>query len=274
MRTIRRLLSIFPRAPRGQGIRMTSATATAPAIGGQAETKTARSWQFWGTILVAPYVLVFVLFVIYPVFYAFWLAHDPLWNEADFVLRNEVCKTKELYYKVSTEPRIKSFLDRSPLDLVKLHHDLAEVTEKLVSGVRECSEAYYTSVRQTFAEFAQSLDPSGKMDAKISRCFEPYVNQAQEQRKALFEAFQKNLVDGLFWEPATADNRRLETKGQPSVGNSTTRENTNRPPVPEEHVKLDWNEYNAVHFTSFKSTVVEPAAAQIQEEEDQVHSVN
>lgn len=56
---------------------MTSATATAPAIGGQAGTKTAASWQLWGAILVAPYVLVFVLFVIYPVVYAFWLAHDP-----------------------------------------------------------------------------------------------------------------------------------------------------------------------------------------------------
>jgi multiple sugar transport system permease protein len=34
-------------------------------------------WQLWGMILVAPYLLVFILFVIYPVFYAFWLAHDP-----------------------------------------------------------------------------------------------------------------------------------------------------------------------------------------------------
>ena len=35
------------------------------------------SWQFWGAVLVAPYLLIFALFVIYPVFYAFWLAHDP-----------------------------------------------------------------------------------------------------------------------------------------------------------------------------------------------------
>ncbi|MBN9063027.1 MAG: sugar ABC transporter permease [Rhizobiales bacterium] len=34
-------------------------------------------WQLWGIILVIPYLLVFVLFVIYPVFYAFWLAHSP-----------------------------------------------------------------------------------------------------------------------------------------------------------------------------------------------------
>lgn len=54
------------------------ATATAAAeIGGHAGAKGAGSWQLWGAILVAPYVAVFVAFVIYPVFYAFWLAHDP-----------------------------------------------------------------------------------------------------------------------------------------------------------------------------------------------------
>ena len=34
-------------------------------------------WQVWGVALLAPYVLVFLLFVIYPVGYAFWLARDP-----------------------------------------------------------------------------------------------------------------------------------------------------------------------------------------------------
>ncbi|QLP97619.1 MAG: sugar ABC transporter permease [Rhodoblastus sp.] len=39
-----------------------------------------RSWtatQKWGVILVLPYLLVFALFVVYPVLYAFWLAHEP-----------------------------------------------------------------------------------------------------------------------------------------------------------------------------------------------------
>ena len=35
------------------------------------------SWQVWGAILIAPYVLVFLLFVLYPVGYGFWLARDP-----------------------------------------------------------------------------------------------------------------------------------------------------------------------------------------------------
>ena len=34
-------------------------------------------WQVWGAIFLAPYVLLFLLFVIYPVTYAFWLARDP-----------------------------------------------------------------------------------------------------------------------------------------------------------------------------------------------------
>jgi multiple sugar transport system permease protein len=35
------------------------------------------SWQTWGVILIAPYVLVFVAFVVYPVTYGLWLARHP-----------------------------------------------------------------------------------------------------------------------------------------------------------------------------------------------------
>ena len=34
-------------------------------------------WQAWGLILIAPYVLVFFLFVLYPVGYGFWVARRP-----------------------------------------------------------------------------------------------------------------------------------------------------------------------------------------------------
>jgi multiple sugar transport system permease protein len=34
-------------------------------------------WQLWGLILIVPYVLVFVLFVVYPVGYGFWIARHP-----------------------------------------------------------------------------------------------------------------------------------------------------------------------------------------------------
>ncbi|WP_371875772.1 carbohydrate ABC transporter permease [Alsobacter metallidurans] len=48
------------------------------------------SWQFWGILMVAPYLLIFALFVVYPVFYAFWLAHKPesyvhLFNDPIFI---------------------------------------------------------------------------------------------------------------------------------------------------------------------------------------------
>jgi multiple sugar transport system permease protein len=33
--------------------------------------------QFWGIVLVAPYVLVFLVFVLYPVGYGFWIARRP-----------------------------------------------------------------------------------------------------------------------------------------------------------------------------------------------------
>ena len=34
-------------------------------------------WQAWGLILIAPYVLVFLAFVVYPVCYGLWLARSP-----------------------------------------------------------------------------------------------------------------------------------------------------------------------------------------------------
>lgn len=33
--------------------------------------------QFWGLIMIAPYVLIFLVFVLYPVIYGFWLARSP-----------------------------------------------------------------------------------------------------------------------------------------------------------------------------------------------------
>jgi len=37
----------------------------------------ASSWQFWGRIFVIPYLLIFLVFVIYPVGYGLWLARHP-----------------------------------------------------------------------------------------------------------------------------------------------------------------------------------------------------
>ena len=36
-----------------------------------------NSWQMWGMLMLAPYVLVFVVFVIYPVLYGLWIARSP-----------------------------------------------------------------------------------------------------------------------------------------------------------------------------------------------------
>jgi multiple sugar transport system permease protein len=47
---------------------------TAPAGGAR---RRLSPWQAWGLILIAPYVLVFLAFVIYPVGYGLWLARHP-----------------------------------------------------------------------------------------------------------------------------------------------------------------------------------------------------
>lgn len=57
-----------------------STTAVSPDVGARTAPSRPRGltpWQAWGIALVVPYILVFVLFVIYPVLYAFWLAHEP-----------------------------------------------------------------------------------------------------------------------------------------------------------------------------------------------------
>jgi multiple sugar transport system permease protein len=47
------------------------------------------AWQAWGLIMIAPYVVVFVVFVLYPVVYGLWLARHPvsyvkLWDDPVF----------------------------------------------------------------------------------------------------------------------------------------------------------------------------------------------
>jgi len=42
-----------------------------------AAKKAMTSWQKWGMLLVVPYLLIFLIFVIYPVGYGMWLARHP-----------------------------------------------------------------------------------------------------------------------------------------------------------------------------------------------------
>ena len=53
-------------------------------------------WQFWGLVLIAPYALVFVVFVLYPVLYGLWLARHPASYEhlfADPIFASTVVNT-------------------------------------------------------------------------------------------------------------------------------------------------------------------------------------
>ncbi len=54
---------------------MTTTTLAEPATA--APRKARNSFQFWGRMLVLPYLLVFVVFVLYPVGYGLWLARHP-----------------------------------------------------------------------------------------------------------------------------------------------------------------------------------------------------
>ena len=39
--------------------------------------KSMSSWEFWGRVLLIPYILIFFVFVLYPVGYGLWLASNP-----------------------------------------------------------------------------------------------------------------------------------------------------------------------------------------------------
>jgi multiple sugar transport system permease protein len=54
-----------------------SVSATSRDIPAAAPRISWASTQFWGVVLVAPYVLVFLVFVLYPVCYGFWIARRP-----------------------------------------------------------------------------------------------------------------------------------------------------------------------------------------------------
>jgi multiple sugar transport system permease protein len=47
---------------------------TAPA---KPRRRATTSWQFWGRVLIVPYLVIFVVFVLYPVGYGLWLARHP-----------------------------------------------------------------------------------------------------------------------------------------------------------------------------------------------------
>lgn len=52
-------------------------TANVTALSGAPPTKSLSTWEFWGRVLVVPYLIIFVVFVVYPVCYGLWLARDP-----------------------------------------------------------------------------------------------------------------------------------------------------------------------------------------------------
>ena len=49
---------------------------TAPLPAGPAK-KAWSPWQKWGLILLAPYIVLFLVFALFPVVYGLWLARHP-----------------------------------------------------------------------------------------------------------------------------------------------------------------------------------------------------
>ena len=54
-----------------------NSAATTTVAGGTAPLQRKDRWQFWGRLMVVPYLLIFLVFVLYPVGYGLWLARHP-----------------------------------------------------------------------------------------------------------------------------------------------------------------------------------------------------
>jgi multiple sugar transport system permease protein len=56
---------------------MTTLTQDTVPLTSEPIKKGLNSWEFWGRILLVPYALLFLIFVLYPVGYGLWLASNP-----------------------------------------------------------------------------------------------------------------------------------------------------------------------------------------------------
>jgi multiple sugar transport system permease protein len=52
-------------------------TAASATVAAPVARKPLSSWEFWGRLFVLPYLVIFAVFVLYPVCYGLWLARDP-----------------------------------------------------------------------------------------------------------------------------------------------------------------------------------------------------
>jgi len=55
---------------------MSNASVALPAVSAPVR-KNSNQWEFWGRMLVVPYLLIFFIFVLFPVGYGLWLARHP-----------------------------------------------------------------------------------------------------------------------------------------------------------------------------------------------------
>jgi len=56
---------------------MSAVLGTAVATGAPVARRGVDRWRFWGLAMVVPYLLVFLVFVLYPICYGLWLARHP-----------------------------------------------------------------------------------------------------------------------------------------------------------------------------------------------------
>jgi multiple sugar transport system permease protein len=73
----------------GQNAMSTLAVREADAVAPAAAEGRMSAWQVWGIVMIAPYILVFLAFVLYPVAYGLWTARHPqsyvhLWEDPIF----------------------------------------------------------------------------------------------------------------------------------------------------------------------------------------------
>ena len=98
-----------------------------PALPAGPAKKRLSPWQAWGVILLMPYILVFLVFVVYPIGYGLWLARHPWSYEhlvADPVFERSVVNNENVWAKAMN--RIVS--EKVPVD---------KAVDELIARIKE-----------------------------------------------------------------------------------------------------------------------------------------
>lgn len=180
----------------------------------------------------------------------FKLSLYPDLSKVLFTVSNEVCKTKEFFYRITTHPKLRNRVEENPLKISTLLLGMSDALEHYAAQIESSSKEYSATLLKKFEELAFELDFERKKTTegdRLSRQIKPYVDKAEKERKGIFESFKKALLDKLLWNNSTLEHSPSEAR-QPLRDESTV-DKTMEQRAPEHK----WDDYEAYTYFSVQA---------------------